>query len=215
MPLILISYFILISLRKLRNGALELANGNWDVVIKPSGNDEVTDLTNTFNEMALSIKNYVNDIMELNKAYFRFVPEQFLLFLNKNSITEINLGDQTQEEMSIMFSDIRSFTEMSEKMTPKENFDFLNNYLGLVGPIVRDHKGFIDKYIGDAIMALFPQKKPRGGTSTMQVRIPALLFRQRGLSPGSVFFFSTLSAAEMTTCSQNQGDFRPDLWPRW
>jgi two-component system sensor histidine kinase ChiS len=56
----------------------------------------------------------------------------------------------------VLFSDIRSFTTLSEGMTPKENFDFLNEYLSRVGPVIRQHQGFIDKYIGDAVMALFP-----------------------------------------------------------
>ena len=42
-------------------------------------------------------------------------------------------------------------------MTPDENFAFINSYLERMGPVIRDHNGFIDKYIGDAIMALFEQ----------------------------------------------------------
>jgi two-component system sensor histidine kinase ChiS len=61
-----------------------------------------------------------------------------------------------QKEMTILFADIRSFTTLSEKMSPKENFDFLNAYLSRVSPVIGKHQGFIDKYIGDAVMALFP-----------------------------------------------------------
>jgi class 3 adenylate cyclase len=57
--------------------------------------------------------------------------------------------------MTILFSDIRNFTTLSEAMTPDENFAFINAYLERMGPVIRDHNGFIDKYIGDAIMALF------------------------------------------------------------
>ena len=67
----------------------------------------------------------------------------------------MKLGDQVQKEMSILFSDIRSFTTLSESMTPEENFRFVNSYLSRMGPLVREHHGYIDKYIGDAIMALF------------------------------------------------------------
>jgi two-component system sensor histidine kinase ChiS len=42
-------------------------------------------------------------------------------------------------------------------MTPQENFNFINSYMKRVGPVIRDYNGFIDKYIGDAIMALFPE----------------------------------------------------------
>ena len=70
----------------------------------------------------------------------------------------MKLGDQVQKEMSILFSDIRSFTTISEKLTPEQNFNFLNSYLNIVAPIIRKNEGFIDKYIGDAVMALFPSK---------------------------------------------------------
>ena len=93
--------------------------------------------------------------MRLTKAYQRFVPEQLLRNLEKKSILDVKLGDQVQKEMSILFSDIRSFTTLSESMTPEENFRFVNSYLSRMGPLVREHHGYIDKYIGDAIMALF------------------------------------------------------------
>ena len=63
--------------------------------------------------------------------------------------------------MTILFSDIRNFTTLSEQMTPDENFAFINAYLERMGPVIRDHNGFIDKYIGDAIMALFEQCRRR------------------------------------------------------
>ena len=93
--------------------------------------------------------------MRLTEAYQRFVPDQLLRNLDKDSILDVQLGDQVQKEMSIMFSDIRSFTSLSESMTPEENFKFVNSYLSKMGPLVREHNGYIDKYIGDAIMALF------------------------------------------------------------
>lgn len=91
-----------------------------------------------------------------NKAYSRFVPREFLSFLGKDNIVEVELGDQVQREMTIMFADIRSFTELSEKLTPEENFRFINSYLSKMEPVVQANHGFIDKYIGDSIMALFP-----------------------------------------------------------
>ena len=91
-------------------------------------------------------------------AYGRFVPQQFLQLLDINSIVDVKLGDQAERRMTIMFSDIRNFTTLSETMTPYENFNFLNSYLSQMEPLIAAHHGFIDKYIGDAIMALFPRK---------------------------------------------------------
>lgn len=93
---------------------------------------------------------------ELNMTYSRFVPREIIEMLGKDDITQVQLGDQTQQDMTVLFSDIRSFTTLSEQMTPQENFNFINAYLGRVSPIIREHQGFIDKYIGDAVMALFP-----------------------------------------------------------
>lgn len=95
-------------------------------------------------------------LRQTNQAYSRFVPMEFLELLHQTSITEIQLGDQVQMEMTILFADIRAFTTLSEAMTPQENFNFINSYLKRVSPIIREYGGFIDKYIGDAIMALFP-----------------------------------------------------------
>jgi len=91
-------------------------------------------------------------------SFARFVPREFIQFLGKKDITQVQLGEAVPKEMSILFSDIRSFTTISEKMTPQENFDFLNAFYKRIGPVIRTHSGFIDKYIGDAIMALFPNR---------------------------------------------------------
>jgi class 3 adenylate cyclase/HAMP domain-containing protein len=118
--------------------------------------DEVGRLGFTFNSMAQTIQDYSAHLEDLLLAYGRFVPHDFLHFLKKESIVDVKLGDHTQQDMTVMFSDIRSFTTLSESMTPEENFNFINSYLKRMGPEIRSSKGFIDKYIGDAIMALFP-----------------------------------------------------------
>lgn len=95
-------------------------------------------------------------IQKKNIAFGRFVPNEFLKFLGKVEVEDVNLGDATELELSVLFSDIRQFTSISEQLTPEENFRFLNEYLRCIGPVITGNGGFIDKYIGDAIMALFP-----------------------------------------------------------
>ncbi len=92
---------------------------------------------------------------ELIKAYQLFVPKQLVDYLEKDSILDVQLGDHLEKEMSILFSDIRAFSALSESMTPRENFKFLNSYLKQMEPLIKNCNGFIDKYIGDSIMALF------------------------------------------------------------
>ncbi|MFD2562150.1 adenylate/guanylate cyclase domain-containing protein [Aquimarina rubra] len=95
-------------------------------------------------------------LLRLSEANSRFVPEEFLQNLGRESIEEVQLGDQVEREMTVVFSDIREFTKISELLSPQENFDFLNEYLSGIVPIIQRNGGFIDKFIGDSVMALFP-----------------------------------------------------------
>ncbi len=94
-------------------------------------------------------------LQQTETAYGRLVPYQLLNLLEAKSIVDVKLGDQVERKMTIMFSDIRDFTPLSESMTPAENFEFINAYLSQMEPVISRHRGIIDKYIGDAIMALF------------------------------------------------------------
>lgn len=109
-------------------------------------------------QAAVAIENTRNyeRIKRQSEAFERFVPVEFLHRLGRHSIEDIQLGDAVQENMAVLFSDIRNFTNMSELMGPQAIFNFLNDYLSHIGPVLGRHGGFIDKYVGDAIMALFP-----------------------------------------------------------
>lgn len=96
-------------------------------------------------------------LVEFNGSLQRFIPREFLKHLGRNSIMNVDLGDQVEGEMTVLFADIREFTKISEMLSPKENFQFLNNYLSEITPVIRSCSGFIDKFSGDAIMALFPE----------------------------------------------------------
>ncbi len=106
-------------------------------------------------EFLARIKTHIN-LAKMNTLYSRFVPVELLHFLGHDNVIELQLGDQIQREMTILFVDIRAFTNLSEGMTPEENFKFINSYLARITPIIRENNGFIDKYIGDAILALYP-----------------------------------------------------------
>ena len=89
------------------------------------------------------------------EANRRFVPQDFLQILGKESILDLKLGDQTQVKMTVLFADIRSYTSLAETMNPEETFRFINEFLGRMGPIIQGNGGFINQYYGDGIMALF------------------------------------------------------------
>jgi len=97
----------------------------------------------------------IENLSRHNEAFSRFVPHEFLTLLDRKDIVDVRLGDNVERDMNVLFSDIRSFTAISEDLTPKASFEFINAFLAQAGPVIREHGGFVDKYIGDAIMALF------------------------------------------------------------
>jgi len=96
-----------------------------------------------------------HELQKVNSAFGRFVPHAFIESLGHQSVLDVKLGDQIEKEVTVLFSDIRGYTTLAEGMTPQENFDFLNAYLGRMGPIIQAHNGFVNQYYGDGIMALF------------------------------------------------------------
>lgn len=106
-------------------------------------------------ELLARIRTHLN-LLRINSAYSHYVPHEFLKFLSRESITDVQLGDNVEMEAAVLVSDIRGFTTMSEHMTPDENFRFVNDYLAVAGPPIRRNGGFVDRYSGDGVLAVFP-----------------------------------------------------------
>jgi class 3 adenylate cyclase len=88
-------------------------------------------------------------------SFSRFVPKHFANILQKESILDVKPGDATEKDLAILFNDIKNFSTLAEMMSVKETFEFLNIYFEIMSPIILKYRGFIDKFIGDEIMALF------------------------------------------------------------
>ncbi|MCY6490153.1 MULTISPECIES: response regulator [Leptolyngbya] len=118
--------------------------------------DELGQLARVFTQMVKTVKVREAELERLKDSLARFFPEEYLQFLRKDSVIDVQLGDFVSKTMAVMFSDIRSFTTISENMSPRENFDFINAYLKRVSPEIRNHYGIIVKFLGDGMMAVFP-----------------------------------------------------------
>jgi adenylate cyclase len=100
-------------------------------------------------------KDKADEAMRLNQTFRKFVPKQFVDHLTKHGSDTLELGRADEDELAILFSDIRGFTSLSEKMSPQELMNFLNSYFLRMNEPIHKNNGFIDKFIGDAVMALF------------------------------------------------------------
>lgn len=95
---------------------------------------------------------------EVHEATIRFVPMEFIESLNRKSLLEVRLGDYVEQDVTVMFVDIRGYTTLAERMTPEENFRFISAFNGRFNPVVKENHGFINQYLGDGFMAIFPEK---------------------------------------------------------
>src|SRR6185436_18219191 len=102
------------------------------------------------------VKEREEAILKIHEVTKKFVPNEFISLLGKTVITDVKLGDQAEKIVTVLFTDIRDFTSLSEKLTPGENFRFVSSFNERLGPVIRKHNGFINQYLGDSIMAIFP-----------------------------------------------------------
>ena len=95
----------------------------------------------------------------LSEKFQLFVPEQLLGRIAPQGIESIQLGNVTEEELTILFCDIRGFTAIAESQEARETFEWLNAFFTEMNDCITSHGGFIDKYLGDAIMSVFDKPK--------------------------------------------------------
>ena len=95
----------------------------------------------------------------LSEKFRLFVPEQFLSRIAPEGLNSIQLGDGKEEELTILFCDIRGFTAIAESQNARDTFKWLNSFFQRMSVCISANQGFIDKFLGDAIMAVFDQDK--------------------------------------------------------
>lgn len=91
----------------------------------------------------------------LSEKFHLFVPRQFLSRIAPRGVESIQVGNATESEMTVLFCDIRDFTQIVEFQQAQETFTWLNALFEEINTAITLHHGFIDKYLGDAVMAVF------------------------------------------------------------
>ena len=130
---------------KLVKGTREVAAGNFDFHLEVSSRDEIGDLAESFNVMIQGLR---------ERAHMqKFVSQSTVEMIQSRDHRKVSAGERKQ--LTIFFSDIRGFTAMSERRPPEEVVELLNHCLSLQASKVKKFSGDIDKYVGDAVVALF------------------------------------------------------------
>ena len=153
--LFLIFHFNSKPLKKVEKAVYRLGNGHVASDIEIGGSRTFREIEHSLNKINSNFKEKDNIIQKTNTEYEKFVPKQFLKFLGKNSILDLELGNQVKKEVTTMYVDIHNSTNMSTTLSLEENFNYINGYLNVVSPIIRKFGGFVDKYLGDGILAVF------------------------------------------------------------
>lgn len=148
---VLLSRLVLKPVYVLRNAMQRVKEGKLGEQVTLQTGGEIGEMAETFNKMSV-------EIAITTSTFEKFVPRQFLERIAKDGIDSIKRGMVTNDYITILFSDIRSFTTLSEMMHPGEVFEFLNSYLSRMNAPIVKYNGYVDKFIGDAIMALFDQQ---------------------------------------------------------
>ncbi|MBD2294561.1 HAMP domain-containing protein [Anabaena sphaerica FACHB-251] len=145
-----------VPVQRLQMSVAKIANGDLqhraDIYNRE---DEIGALATSVNEMSSALQISFSKLQKTLESFEKFVPDKFVSVIAPEGIENIDVGIASTRKMTILFCDIRGYTSMSEAMTPMEIFLFLNDYLACMGKAIDEYGGFIDKYIGDAIMALF------------------------------------------------------------
>jgi len=110
-------------------------------------------------QLGVSIENalYYKMLKDLNIDYERFVPKKFLKLLGKEDLIDVKLGDHTQKNLIVGYLSINNYNDLTKDMTSEENLLYINTFLSYVAPAINKVNVFIDKYLGDGVMALFSE----------------------------------------------------------
>ena len=99
----------------------------------------------------------------LSEKFRLFVPDQFLKRIAPKGVESIKLGNAKEEELTILFCDIRGFTTIAESQDASETFRWINAFFTMMNEAIAAHYGFIDKFLGDAILAVFDRTETHAG----------------------------------------------------
>jgi adenylate cyclase len=149
---------------RLVRGTRAIAQGDFHVILPVTSGDEIGLLTESFNQMARSLR----EKEMIKRAFTRYVAREVVEEILKDPERLVLTGER--REVTVLFCDIRGFTAMAERMTPEAVVLLLNEFYTLMIETTFRHDGTLDKFIGDAVMAIFGAPIPSADHAARAVR---------------------------------------------
>ncbi|MBE7082110.1 MAG: adenylate/guanylate cyclase domain-containing protein [Clostridiales bacterium] len=146
-------------LKKLEQAIERLSDGNVNDKILLGGGKQFQKIEHGLNKINDNYRRKDLVLKETNVEVDKYVPKQFVKYLGKNSLLELVVGTQVKKEVTTLFCDVRNSSQVSTSLSLEENFNYINSYLNVVSPIIKKYNGFIDKYLGDGVMAVFTRSR--------------------------------------------------------
>jgi len=126
-----------------------IAAGNFNIALPVASRDELGVLTDSFNRMARSLR----EKEMIKRAFTRYVAREVVEEILKDPENLVLSGERRQ--VTVLFCDVRGFTPMSERLAPEEVVLLLNDFYTLMIETTFKYDGTLDKFLGDAVMAVF------------------------------------------------------------
>ncbi len=163
----IVIYRIILPLRNLNDSVEEISGGNWGVTVPVHTHDEIGDLSGMFNKMSLFIKDYISELTKMNAIYFKFIPLKFFELLDKKSITKVELGNYSKQEMTVVYINTANYFELVRGKTSKEQLDILNKLFEEYARSIHAQNGLVGEFRNAGVLALFTKEEEAMATASM------------------------------------------------
>ncbi|MCC8029565.1 MAG: HAMP domain-containing protein, partial [Lachnospiraceae bacterium] len=155
--LVMVIIIFMRPLKRLKACADELADGKLGVTVPVRGHDEIAVIAEAFNHMSGGISRYVTDIREMSECYYKFIPAKMLTLLGKESIRQVELGDEISENMTILSMHAIDYPKQKLALSAEKVYANINHILSLMVASIVEQQGMVEHFEDSGLTALFTE----------------------------------------------------------
>ena len=153
----------------LKRRVQEISDGNLGVQAPERGRDEVAEITRAFNAMSRSVAFRDKEIRMTSDGYSRFVPARVFDLLEKSSVIDVRLEDQTSVEATVLNCSVGAFDDIARSLRSREMFRLINQVLSRLVPVVDATGGLVDRFDRAGLLAIYTERPDRALDAAVQL----------------------------------------------